>query len=1042
MPPELEPVRSGRTGLAAFGLVRPVGALALVAAVLVASGFAFRELPISLVPDISYPMLRVQVEYGQVPPELLVQQVTRPLEAELAQTEGVELIESTTTQGLVQVTLSFQAAIDLDDALRDASGWIERAKSQLPADAPPPTVFKFDPSNLPVLEFTLGAPAGHDVVALRRFAEFELAPRLLGVPGVAAVRTAGGLQREVQVRLHADRLAAYGITTEEVTRAVAAWNVQEATGRVDVGGRELQTQTVAAFASAASIAMVPLQVDGRPPIIRIGDVSNVIDTHREQRMMVRVNGRDAVKLSVFKQPQTNTIAVVDGLRARFAELRRDGFVSGGLDIEITADESIYIRQAIASARNALLLAVALVIAVVAVFLRSVRLTLIVFIVVPVALAATLLVMSVLGLSINLMSMGGLIVGVGLLVDFAIVLLEAATRHVEEGAGPYQAMGRAIEEVSAPLVASAGTNVAAIIPFLALGGVALLFFEEFIVTVTVAPVAGLLAAFAIVPALYPILAAGRLRNTSGGRAVLSGQVFRSIVARAARHRLAVIAGATALSILAGALLVTRGYVFLPELDDGRIDVLIESEPGTPLADLEVVARRIEGEIRKRADVVLVDATVGGSIGRTITETPREAELLVQLVPRQERDAGVRQVIDALGDDLDPVAGPGVRVRVRKTRIRAIRTFAGAAQSGDWDVAVRLEGPDVGVLAQLANQASERLNDIAGLRDLDSTVVLNTPGLGFELDVEQARQFGVTPQQAALAVSTAIGGAVPSRLVDQGLLHDVRVLLSRSDVHDLTAIPAIPVARRGGSLVHLGQIGQLRESIGPAQVDRIQQQNVNVLTANVRGLALSDVSRAVRSTMSALPLPPGYSVSYGGRMEFGGSDTSLWTIGVLALFLVLVVLAVQYESVANPLLVVAVVPFALVGVLPALYAADLPLSSTALVGLVLLAGIAVNNSVVLVDFAEQQRRLGVPCLDAVIEAAAVRLRPICMTALAGVAGMIPLARGTEPGAEMLQPLAVVVMGGLVAATVGSLLVLPAAYVLVHGRGAERREMETCT
>jgi len=487
----------------------------------------------------------------------------------------------------------------------------------------------------------------------------------------------------------------------------------------------------------------------------------------------------------------------------------------------------------------------------------------------------------------------------------------------------------------------------------------------------------------------------------------------------------------LSALATLALAVRGYVFLPELDDGRLDVLVDADPGTPLADLDRVVRRIETEIQRQPDVVLVDATVGGSIGRTVTETPGAAELLVQLAPRADRDRTVREAIDGLSDVLERVAGPGVTVRVRKARIRAIRTFAGSAQTGDWDVAVRLHGPDVGVLAELAEDAAARLEGVTGLRDLDSTLVLKTLGLSFELDLEQARLFGVSPDQAARAAATAIAGAVPTHIADAGYLHDVRVLLARSSVHDLTMLPSIPIGRVGRTLVQLGQIGRWRESIGPVQIDRLQQQNVNVLTANVSGMPLSDVAAEVRARMRTLSLPPGYGVSYGGRMEFGASGTPLWAIGLLALAGVLVVLAVQYESVANPLLIAAVVPFGLVGAAAALYVAGLPLSSTALVGLVLLAGIAVNNSVVLVDFAEERRRAGRASREAVLDAAAVRLRPICMTTVAAVVGMIPLALGAEAGGEMLQPLAVVVIGGLIAATVGSLVILTAAYVLVHER-----------
>lgn len=1025
-----------RGGLAHLALRRPIGVLAVLVALLLSGALAYRQLPVNLMPDITYPMIRVQVRYGQVPPELLVQQVTWILEQELAQTEGVELVESTTEQGQVRVTLSFGAGTNLDAALRDASAWLDRAKARLPHDIDPPVIFKFDPSNLPVVEFTVSAPEGGDLVALRRFTELGLANRLLGVPGVTAIRTAGGREREIRVEVDPDRMAAHRVGTKDIADALAAWNVTSAAGRVDSAGREQAALTVSALGGVAAIGEVPISSADDRGQVRVRDVARVVDMHREQRIFVRVNGRDAVKLSVFKQPQANSVAVAAALRARLAALQRDGFIPPTFDVEVTADESVYIRQAIASARNALILAVALVAAVVLIFLRSLQLAVIVCAVIPVALAATALAMRALGLSLNLMSIGGLILGVGLLVDYGVVFLEAATRHAELGAERREAIARAAAEVTAPLIASTTTHVAGVVPFLAIGGLALLFFKELIITVTVATVAGLLAALAVVPALYPLLGTRRSRSEAAQPAGPLSRWFRALLERVIKRPRVVMLGAVAATAVAIGLLAVRGYTFLPELDDGRITIQVQAEAGTLLADVDAAVGRLEESIRQEHDVALVDATVGGRIGQTIQETPAEAELLLQLVPRDERDRSVQAVIDALSKRLKAVAGPGVRVKVKKARIRAIRTFAGQAGTGDWDVAVRIEGPEIGKLSELAGQARARLSSIQGLSDLDSSLVLKNPELRFDIDGERARVRNIDAEQTATAVATAISGTVPTRLHEGGYFFDVRVWLERHRVHDLTALPALPLVRHGDDVVRLGEVAALREATGPLQIDRVGQQNVNVVTANVRGRALSDVAREARSRMAALALPPGYSVSYGGRMEFASSGTGLGALGLLALFFILVVLAVQYESLRAPLLVVAVIPCGLVGVVPTLYAAGLPLSSTVLVGLLLLAGIAVNNSVVLVDVAEQRRRSGAPPREAILDAALLRLRPIAMTALAAIFGMLPLAIGSEAGGEMLQPLAVTVMGGLVAATAGSLLVLPAAYVAF----VPERERET--
>lgn len=1020
------------SALARQVVARPVSAAAVGLVVLALGAIALLRLPVALVPEIVYPMLRVQVSLGSAPAELMLDRVTRPLELELAQVEGVELIESSTEQGETRVTLSFPLDADIQAALRDVTMRVERARAKLPPEAAPPTIVRFDPSNLPVLELALGSDA-LDALALRRLAERDLVYQLTTVPGVSAVRAAGGLERELRVELLPERLTAFGLTGRDVAQAVRAAHVAQGAGRADLPERELAVLISHRLGTAEAIAAV--QIPNSPA--RVGDVARVLDDHREPRLLVRIDGKNAVKLSIYKQPGANTVAVVDALRERLEQLDDTGVLPRSVRLVVTADESTYVRAAMTSARRALLEAFVIVAAVVLVSLRRWRLSLLVCATIPVALAATLALMHALGLTLNLMSLGGLVLGVGLLIDYAVVLVEAGTKSVDDGAPGDEAARRALSSVGSPLVASTTTHVVGVLPFLALTGLTQLLFRELIITATVATAAGLLAALFLIPPIF-----ARMRpsprtgpRTTGGGSALVGSIARRL---ASWPRVVVVVAALAMALSVGGI-TQLGYVFLPELDDGRVTILVRGEPGVPLRELDACVRRLEAKLTSDPVVASVDATVGGRIGQTVQETPGEAELLVQLVAPDERDRGVRALIRSLGQELSEAAGVGFTVTVKKARIRAIRTFKGQAATGDWDVAVRIAGPDLRTLTQISSEVKARLAAVEGLGPIGNALVLGTPEMHIEVDGALTGARGVTPADVAEAAQLYLRGEVPVQVVDEGFLVDLRVILDPSARSDPRALARAPACRGRHGPCSLAELARVRDSRGPREVVRVAQQNVDVITANQQDdRPLSRVAADVRASLAGLSAPPGYSLTFAGRMEVAGDDSAsaLVVVALLSLLLVLAVLAIQYESVRAPLLVVSMVPFGLIGVLPTFWLAGMPLSATALVGVVLLAGIGVNASVLLVDSAEHARAAGLSARDAAAVAAAARARPIVMTSAAATLGLAPLVFGLAEGGELLRPLALVILGGVATSALGTLFVLPALYSLVLGSGGEGR------
>lgn len=1031
-----------RTSLPQLCLDHPIGTLALVLAAAMAGVIATVRLPVSLMADIVYPMVRVQITSGQTPPEVLLQTVTRVLEQQLGQAEGLELLESTTEQGRVQATLSFALDRDIDAALRETATLVDRAKGSLPAGLDPPIIFKFDPQNLPVLEFALSSDI-QDPMALRHFAEYDLVPRFIGVPGVAGLRAAGGREREMQVEADPDKLRAHGLTLTDLDAALGANSVQGAAGRLDTTGTELTGQVVATFRSVREIEDIRLAAPNGE-LIPLRDVARVTDTHKEQRLFVTIGGQEAVKVSVFKAPQANSVAVAEAIRGRLDTLRTERFIPPGVSIAVTADESIYIRQAVDNASHALFLAVALVALVVLLFLNDWRLTLVAMLVLPAAMLVTAWLMAMWGLSVNLMSLGGLILGIALLVDYGVVLLENISRHRAHAANLRQAVVRASHEVSGALIASLLALVASLVPFLLFGGASLIFFEEFLLTIIIATTAGLVTAFALIPALYPIiLGSGRSAHAVEGRVMRAvTTAYRSALAACLAHRLATITAAV-VALVFGIIGLTRlGYVFLPEIDDGRVTVTMQGSPGMLASEFQAQARRVEQVALAREGVALVDLATGGRIGQTIQETPAEAEMLVQLVPKANRNASAQQWMANFDDAVAQQDLLNVRVRAQKARIRAIRTFAGQASSGDFDVVVRIQGQDTGTLARLGEDVAARLGKVPDLTNVDTTLVLDQPTLRFTVNRERAGAIGVSAADMSDVVATAIGGTVSAQFVDAGLYYPVRLMNDRRMLHGhLQDLLNQPVHRlSNGDLIPLGDVATIERTKGPLALDRVNQATVNIVTGTVRGRTLGEVAADVRRAVATLELPPGYGVSFGGRMAAlaEGSSGTLW-IAALSLFLIMVVLAVQYESLINPVLIVAVLPLGLVGAAAALWLTDTPLSATAVVGIVLLMGIAANNAIVLVVFIEQLRTEGRHVLDAVREGATARVRPKLMTAMVAMVGMVPLMNRSAEGSEMLQPLAVTVLGGLPVSLVATLLVLPVLYATVHARRSAQRDLQ---
>jgi hydrophobe/amphiphile efflux-1 (HAE1) family protein len=1030
-------------GLPSWSIRRPIGTMMIASVVLVLGSFFLSGLPLDLLPSITYPQIRASVTNRGVEPEVLEESVAKPLEAALATTENLTRIETEIQEGRVGVNLHFSYGTDIDFALQDASKNLDRARARLPQEADPPVIFKFDPSQQPIYEVAFSSST-RDLVSLRDWVEYRLRPQLLTVEGVASVDISGGLVREVQVVLDQERLRSYGLTVSQVIEALRAANQDVAAGRVASDRREIVGKTAGKFTSVDDIRGVLLNVDGGGRI-PLAEIATVQDTHREQRLWARLDGVPAVKLSVRKQPTANTVRVAEEVASRMRRLGANRFIPNDITYETIQDQATFIRASVNSVRNAALAGAVLAMIVVLLFLGSLRKTFIIGLAIPTAILATFVMMGLGGLTLNIMSLGGLALGVGLLIDNSIVMLENIFRRREEGHEDATAAAHeGAAEVQGAVVAATTTNLAAVVPFLLISGLAALIFRELILTISFAILASLLVALTVVPTLSAQLA--RVRFASGlhgwkpilafERGILGLRgVYRRIGPTVLRWRWAVL-GVAVLALL-GSSRLTRGLgnEFLPQVDDGNVGVFIGLPPGSSAEETNRVTREVEAMIRDMPYVKNVFATAGGFLfGGSTSETAGRGSIEIVLASSGDRRMSADAWVQQLQAKINERGFPGARVFVRPPRIRGLRTSVSGA-----DVAINVLGDDLAELQRIADEIQLRTRGVPGLGNVRPSADEASPQLAIELDRERASYLGLNVAAVGQTLRTALDGTVATRFTSGNQEYDLRVRLPRerfTSPEDVGAVALFP-GGAGGAPIYLRDVANVYTRLGPTSILRENQNRLLRLTGDVitEVASVGVVNDSIRARLADMAVPEGYGIVFGGEEEaIRENNRQLLTVILLAIFLVFVVLAVLYESLVNPFVILLAIPLSLIGVGLGLWVTGTPMSAPVLLGVILLAGIVVNNSILLVEYAEQiRRKRGLSREAAVVEAGAIRLRPILMTTLTTAFGMLPLALGIGQGSELMRPLAVAVVSGLSVSMLLTLFVIPSAYVLLN-RGAD--------
>ncbi len=1005
--------------LADLSVRRPVFATMFVGVLVVLGGFSYSRLGVDLFPKIDVPTVMVTTMLPGAAPEEMEARVTKPLEEAINTVSSIDEMRSETLEGVSRVIVEFKLERDLDGAVQDVRDKIATVLDQLPEGTKAPLVQKFDLDSMPVVTLTV---TGYlSVKELTEIARRLIKEPLESVDGVGSVDIVGGLDREIRVAVDAERLRATGTSIRQVAAALARQNVEYPGGRLKDGMSEQMLRTLGRIQSVGDFARVIVSAyDGRP--VTVGDLARVEDGVKEPRSLSRWDGRSAVSLVIRKQSGQNTIQVVDRLTERLGQIRAT--LPPGVNLIVTRDLSLFIREAVHTVQEHLILGGLCAALVVFFFLGSIRSTLIAAVAIPVSIISTYTLLLWMGFTLNRMTLLALTLAVGIVIDDAIVVLENIFRFIEEkGMNPIAAAKAATAEVGLAVSATTLSLVVIFVPVAFIHGVMGRFLNSFGLTMAFAIMVSLVVAFTLTPMLCSrfLVARGKTQHQSR-----EWWIFKTIEDRYDRvlrwsldHRWVVVAAAIALLVSIPALVKIVGGSFLPDDDSSEFAVDVRTPPGYSLAHTDAVVGQIESRLRRIPEVRHLLTTVGDTTG---DERVTVAEIVAKLAPIGQRSRSQEQVMVTARRMMDDF--PALR-----TSVNAVKPWE---QGGyrEVDVEYDLRGPALEVLKGLAGRIQGLLATVKGAVDVDSTYEGGLPELEVHIDRQKAADLGVSVDDIAATLRTMVEGDVVTRYREGQNTYDVRLQLAENFRDNPDVISRIMVPSAAVGQVQLADVATLAGGTGPVQIERLDRQRQIALMFNLApGAAMNHVMDDVARSIRTLKIPAGYSASSGfGQNKMYGEMVAGFVVAfLLSIIFMYMVLAAQFESFLHPITIMLslplAVPFALISLL--IFRESLMLFST--LGILLLFGIVKKNSILQLDQTLNLLRSGMPRQEAILTANRQRLRPILMTTLALIAGMIPVALGMGAGSESVRPIAVVVIGGQALCLLITLLITPVAYSL---------------
>jgi HAE1 family hydrophobic/amphiphilic exporter-1 len=1015
--------------LSKFAVGRPTTIVMMTLVLLLLGIISFLNIPVDLFPEIEVPVLIVLSDYEGVSPSEIEKLVTRPLEGATAAVEGLVDLQSISSEGRSLVIAQFDYGTDMDQASLKVRERVDMVEGFLPEDASAPTILRFDPSDLPILDIALTAPAISSL-ELQAFVEEELKPKLEQVDGVANVDVIGGVEDQVEIRFSREQLVGYGLDIAQIRQILAAENFNLPAGQVSRGNRSLSVRAIGEFQTIEEVRdlLLPLPRGGQ---VRLGELAQVERIAKEGTTKTLINGQVAVELSINKQSGTNTVAVSDRMEAELATL-----LEAYPEIEMIRilDQAEVIRLAIKAVIQDALIGAFLAVLILYIFLGNYRTTLIIAITIPVSIISTFILLFYTGITINLMTLGGLALGLGMLVDNSIVVLENIFRFRQEGYDSKEAAVRGAKEVSLSVMASTLTTIAVFLPISFVGGLTSIIFRELALTVTFSLLTSLLLALSLIPMLSSLLLTdtqmelaftdedqrhrliGRIRHQFESLRV----VYSRTLKRALRNRKKMVAGAVIFMAVAVFLAFFLGQEFIPEMDEGLVQVDVRLPDGAQSHETEMVLAKIVQRIQPIAEVQSLFTRVGSSGNQgMIAAAGNRGQVSVILSSLQDRETEI-QVIEAnVREAVKNI--PGAEVSVMVPSSTNLSTAAAPLE-------VKILGDDLDALQKVSDDVVRELSKLASLTEVKSDLAEGIPEVWVVPDRLIASQYGLTTAQIAQSVNQQLSGIAATRLKLGGKEVEVRLRGDSIYSENINALSQTPVVGFGGLSVPLGEVAEIQLKQGPISINRESQSRLISVTAQLVSGDAADAAVVAEKALASLQMPKGVRVEITGEneeIEEAFSDLG-WAM-LLAIVLVYMVLASEFESLLNPFIILLIVPLSYAGALYGLTLFQQTLSVPSIMGLVIITGIVVNDAIVLIDYVNIRRKQGESREEALLAAGPIRMRPILMTTLTTILGLAPYMIGTDEASMFMRPMAVVVIFGLITSTLLTLVLSPVIYSL---------------
>lgn len=1021
--------------LSSLSIKRPVTVTMMMLIVVLLGLVSLTDLSLDLYPEIEIPIAVVSTTYSGVGPQEIEELVTKPIEGVMGTVGGVSGISSTSSEGSSLIILEFDFGTDIESAAQEMREQLDMIRDFLPDDASSPVVFKINPNAFPIMQYSITSDKG--LTEAQRIAENKIESRLERIDGVASVDFTGGYENEVEIRLDYSKLQGFGLTNTQISNILRSENLDLPGGEVDKGSKALTVRTLGEFASVKEIANLPITLN-TGAVIKLSDIADVMLKEKTLTSINRVNNESSIGLNVTKQTGYNTIQVAEAVTKEMEKIIDE---EKDLNIINVYDASMFINRSIGNVASSGLIGGLLAVVIIYLFLRNIGSTMVIGISIPVSIIATFFIMFNAGITLNLMTMGGLALGIGMLVDNSIVVLENIYRYRDMGYSRFDAAKEGAREVGMAVTASTLTTVAVFLPIVFVEGITSTMFRELALTVTFSLVSSLVVSLTVVPMLASKLLKIDHSKDKKKRYSWFDKMFHFIengyqflLNQAIHHKFITVLLAIVVFALSIMTAVDIGAEFLPAMDEGRVNIAVELPLGTRVEKTNEFVSAVESVVSVHEDVAAVSVSVG-STNQMITTTTNSHVGSIDLVlkPLELRTHETDEVVEEIRLLLRDFTGADITVKASSQQ--------GMGSMGASPVEVAIKGDDFKVLETLTNQVVNLVENVEGTREVTSTFGEGKEELQVRIKRDIAASYGMTTYMISQSIKDSIQGITATSYKVNGTEVDVTVKMTDDFKSSIQNFKNMMVQTPTGAYIPISKVADIVVGKGPVAVDRDDQVRVVRIQAQIAGRDLAGVNGDIEEALNEIYFPDGYSYEIGGDYEeLLESFNSLFLALGIAVLLIYMIMASQFESLVYPFIIMFSVPLAISGGIFALKLTGNIISMPAIIGVIMLSGIVVNNGIVLVDYINTLRTQNMTAKDAVMKAGPTRLRPILMTTLTTVLGLMPMAIGVSEGSEVTAPLALVVIGGLVLSTLLTLVLIPVIYLLLNKLSKKDKDQVT--